>query len=138
MRHHSIARDIRKYRNKFDVQKAHVFIGAAIIAYGAFDCIRGFVGISDKAFDKEPTASAMMLIGGIYLLLTGLWFLTRTGINLERVIGLIVMVSGILAGTWGAMFIIASSNDEKLMFANIVFLSGILVHFMGVLYAKNE
>ncbi len=138
MQHNIFVSKYRKYRHEFGGNRASLFIGLFIALFGALAGIWGCTLITDSHFDKALSATWMSLIGGMYMVLTGLWFLTRNGINPRRTIGLIVMVSGILAGTCGGMLILARDADGQSASATAVFLGGLLLHLAGVLYARKE
>ena len=145
MSHAALSSKIRQYGNKFGAHKLPIFVGFMVVLLGAWDVVTGLAGAWEGdtytpgvVQDREQTGACMVLVGGLFLFFTGLWFMTRAHVNQRGIMGLLVMLFGIFGGTWGGRFLTARSSDGDFASATIVFLAGLLVHLLGVLYVKNE
>lgn len=129
---------IRKYRSLVDGRPATLAAGMFIMAVSIGGTVWGCTRVTDEKYDKDKMAIALSLTGGLYLLLTGVWVMTRNRFNERRVWGLVIMLAGILGGTGlGLHHVIQSENGE---FGNgeVIFILGLLVHLVGVLWVKKE
>ena len=117
--------------------------GLAVMCAGALGMLSGGVGLPGQETDVGQTRTAMSLVGGMFLLLTGLWFMTRSRPTPARVIGFGWMVAAVVLGTYFGKTIASSYGEGHIETANaanaanaanVVFISGLVVHLLGVLY----
>ena len=139
MAHGILTAQLRRLRHDMTGARVPVVIGLLVILVGIASSVLGCM-VQGKPtpdnMDKQTELVAMSLVGGFYLVLTGLWFMTRPSITERRVMGLLIMIVGVVAGTWFGIFGVAQNEDGQA--ANVIFMAGLAVHLVGVLYARKE
>ena len=123
--------------------KVPVVVGLLLMVMGLAGGILGAAALIAGSKEPDFTGGCMLLIGALFIFFTGLWFMTRSGVNERKVIGLIVMVVAVVGGTWGGLAILSSEGTQTVgpvvgEMGNVVFLCGLLMHLVAVLYVKNE
>ena len=114
-----------------------IVAGLAVMCVGGMGIFMGGMGLQAQETEAGQTRTAMSLIGGVFLFLTGLWFITCSRPTRVRVIGLSWMVSAVVLGTYWGKAIASQYGQEHFEAANaanVVFISGLVVHLLGVVY----
>ena len=137
--------DVRKPKRKrtrcwviFKGRELPIVIGLVAMCFGVlagFWGVMSFFGASD---DRDMGSGCIFSVGGILILLAGLWFMTSDGIKPARLIGLVSMVSGISCCFWGNMLANDPSKPPHQSDVRGAFLIGLSTYFLGFLTMVYE